>query len=112
MKHPIRFAFFLAIPLEAANLYFRGSSIGSGISIGAITVDQLLRYQFDFLHTPGYYASEWFYYHRIPKVGTLAIAACGYFETVLGLIVLIFLGKALFSREKRRPPTHDEPAED
>jgi hypothetical protein len=98
MKSPIQFAFFLAVPVEAANMYFRDSFADFRISIGPISLDKLLDYQFRFIHWPGLYASNWFEGIGFPKLGILATAVSGYLDTVLLLIAVIFLFRSFRGR--------------
>jgi len=111
MKSPIKFAFFMAVPLEAANEHFSGTSVGAGLSFGGISLDRLFDFQFKVLHGPGLYASDWFNYIGFPKIGTLAIIASGYLDTVILLLVCIFALGPLFRRSAKRPPRPSDPTE-
>ena len=96
-------------------MYFSGSSVGTGISFGAISLDKLLRYQFKLIHWPGFRASDWFDYIGYPQLGTLAIVASGYIDTVLLLIAVVFIFRSLiraFGRPgSRRPTLPSDPTE-
>jgi hypothetical protein len=111
MKSPIRFAFFLAIPIEAANLYFRDSFADFRISLGSISLDKLLDYQFKFIHWPGLYLSDWLESIGLPKLGFLAIAASGYLDTVILLIALIFLFRSFSGRKTKRLSLPSDPTD-
>jgi hypothetical protein len=111
MKSPIRFAFFMAIPIEAANTLFRGSSVDIGIPFGAISLEKLLGYQFNIIHWPGFYASDWFEGIGYPQVGNLALVAIGYLDTVLLLIAGIFVFRWMSRRGAKRIPPPDDPTE-
>jgi len=111
MKSPIKFTFFMAAPIEAANIYFRGYSLNDEILFGGISLDRLLSYQFKILHWPGSYASDWLTSWGFPEVGYLAMVASGYFDTVLLLILAIGFVGWLRSQGVRHPAQPDGPAE-
>ena len=112
MKSPIKFAFFMAVPIEAANMYFRGYPVSGKVLFGGISLDNLLGYQFNILHWPGSYASDRLTLMGYPQVGYLAMVASGYLGTVLLLIALIFFFGWLRSPSVRHRAQPDGPAED
>jgi len=116
MKSPVQFAVVIAVPLEAANMYLKDSSFGTGISLGGISLKMLLNLQFRIIHWPGFYASDRFDYIGYPQLGSLAFIACGYLVTVLLLLAVIFIFR-IFTRAfgrpgTRRPSLPDEPSEE
>jgi len=102
----------MAVPIEAANIYFRGTPIDSAISFGPISLEKLLLYQFKIIHWPGLIASDWFERIGFLQIGFLATVAIGYLDTVLLLIAVTFLFDSLRPRGARHPAQPDDPAEE
>jgi hypothetical protein len=98
MKSPIQFSFFMAMPLEVANMYFRDAFAYIRTSIGGISLGKLLDNQFEIIHWPGLYLADWFDHVGFPQLGMIATAVCGYLDTVILLIVVIFAFRSLGSR--------------
>jgi hypothetical protein len=98
MKSPIQFAFVIALPLEAANMYFRDSFAYIRVSVGSISLGKLLGLQFQIIHWPGLIASDWFDRIGFPLLGLFATAASGYIDTVILLFAVIFVFRSLGSR--------------
>lgn len=109
MKSPIKFAFFMAMPLEAANMYFRGFSFAHGILVGGVSLGALLNDQFEIIHWPGLRASDWFDSIGFPQIGLMATVASGYVDTILLLLAAIVVFGWLRGGGARRPPKLDEP---
>ena len=101
----------MAVPLEAANMYFRDSSVDVGISAGAGWLEKLMYYEFKLIHWPGLYASYWFDSIGFPQIGSLAIVTSGYLDTVLLLIAVIFVFRSLRRRGSKRSSLPDDPTE-
>jgi hypothetical protein len=112
MKSPVQFAFFMAMPIEAANMYFRGTSVDARFSIGPLSLEKLLGYQFEFLHWPGLYVSGWLDRIGFSQVDFVAIGASGYIDTVLLLIACIFVLRWSRPKGRRRPPSPTNTSED
>ena len=101
----------MAIPIEVANVFLKDSSIDLRISFGAISLDKLLSDEYQFLHWPGIYFSNWLEGIGFSRVGLLAVVASGYLDTVILLIAVIFIFRALPRRRSRRSLPPDEPME-
>ena len=101
----------MALPLEAANMYFRDSFADVRTSIGAISLGKLLGMQFQIIHWPGLIASDWFDRVGFPQLGLFATAISGYIDTVILLIAVIFIFSSLFGRGAKRPSRPDDPTE-
>ena len=111
MKSPVQFAFVMALPLEAANMYFRDSFADVRTSIGAISLGKLLGMQFQIIHWPGLYISDWLQSIGFPKLGILATAAGGYLDTVLLLIAVIYFFRSFSGRRAKRLSLPDDPTD-
>lgn len=92
----------MALPVEAANLYFRDSFADFKISFGVISLAKLLDYQFRFIHWPGRYLSDWLEGIGLARLGILVTATCGYLVTVILLIAVIYFFRS-FSGRKTKP---------
>lgn len=101
----------MAMPIEAANIYFRDSSFDAGFSVGGLTLEKLMGYQFKIIHWPGLYASEWVDRIHFPTLGDLVIVASGYLDTVLLLIAVIFLFRWFRPRSAKRSSRPNDPTE-
>jgi hypothetical protein len=111
MKSPIQSAFFMAMPLEAANMYFRDSFAYIRTSLGGISLGKLLDSQFEIIHWPGLYLADWFDRVGFPLLGLIATAVCGYLDTVILLIAVIFVSGSLGGQGVRRPSRPDHSTE-
>jgi|WetSurMetagenome_2_1015567.scaffolds.fasta_scaffold255028_2 hypothetical protein len=98
MKSPIQFAFVMALPLEAVNMYFRDSFADVRTSLGAISLGKLLDLQFQIIHWPGLIAADWFDRIGFQILGLFATAISGYIDTVILLFAVIFAFRSLSSR--------------
>jgi hypothetical protein len=111
MKSPTQFAFFMALPIEAANLYFRDSFAGLRISFGGISLEKLLDFQFRVIHGPGLYVSDWLEGIGFAKLGILATATSGYLDTVLLLIAVVYLFRSFFGRRTKPYSLPNDPTD-
>ncbi|MGD0938986.1 MAG: hypothetical protein ABR905_04670 [Terracidiphilus sp.] len=111
MKSPIRFAFIMAVPIEAASIYLKGNASDIRFSAGGISLERVISQQYEFVHWPGLYLSDWFSSVGFPRVGDLAVLACGYLDTVLLLLTCFIVLGSLRRRGRGHAPTPDEPAE-
>ena len=93
-------------------MYFRDSFANIRISFGAISLGKLLGYQFEILHWPGLYASDWFDRIGLSQLGLFATAVSGYLDTILLLIVCISAIGSLRPRNRMRPSQPDAPMGD
>jgi hypothetical protein len=75
-----------------------------GFSIGSISLEKLMNFQFNFIHWPGLNASNWLEYVGYPQLGMLAIVVSGYLDTVLLLIAAIYLLRWVRPKGGKRPP--------
>lgn len=93
-------------------MYFRGTSVDARFSIGALSLEKLLGYQFELLHWPGLYVSGWLDRIGFSQVDFVAIGASGYIDTVVLLIACIFGLRWLRPKGRRRSSSPTNTSED
>jgi hypothetical protein len=92
MKHPMRFAFILAAPIEAVNYFVFPYPFGIGIPDGATWLQRFMANQWLVIHWTGIQVEKWLEPNGYAGLGNFAMLLCGYFDTfMLILIVMIII---------------------
>jgi hypothetical protein len=97
MKHPMRFAFILAAPIEAVNYFVFPYPLGIGIPDSATWMQKFIGIQWLVIHWPGIQALNWLEPNGYLGLGNFVVVACGYFDTFL-LIVVVMIAMQSFRR--------------